>query len=122
MVIKSFDGNYYHMYENENSIKFSNRAFQSDDGIDWYSDDFNNIFGLQHLGRLRFTLEFSSTLSICAPMKHMNVPSNYKLIGYKYVKEIEDPVVLCRVRGGYLIVTAWGDEASDEIVVNPVNN
>lgn len=34
----------------------------------------------------------------------------------------EDPIVLCKVKGGYLIVTAWGDEASDPDVVNFNNN
>lgn len=29
-----------------------------------------------------------------------------------------DPVVLKPIKGGYLILTAWGDEASDELVVN----
>jgi len=31
---------------------------------------------------------------------------------------LADPVVLQPVKGGYLIITAWGDEASDELVVN----
>ena len=35
---------------------------------------------------------------------------------------IPDPVVLQPVCGGYLIVCAWGDEASDEIVVNQQMN
>jgi hypothetical protein len=29
-----------------------------------------------------------------------------------------DPIVLCRTKHGYLIITAWGDEANDELVVN----
>jgi len=33
-----------------------------------------------------------------------------------------DPIVLCRINGGYLIITAWGDEANDELVVNAKNN
>jgi hypothetical protein len=33
-----------------------------------------------------------------------------------------DPVVLCPVDGGYLIIAAWGQEASDENVVNEKNN
>ncbi|MBK8366268.1 MAG: hypothetical protein IPL10_02335 [Bacteroidetes bacterium] len=37
-------------------------------------------------------------------------------------KVIPDPVVLQPVHYGFLIVTAWGDEASDDIVVNPKNN
>ena len=28
-----------------------------------------------------------------------------------------DPIILHKVPGGYLIVTAWGDEANDELVV-----
>lgn len=33
-----------------------------------------------------------------------------------------DPIVTVQVKGGYLIVTAWGEEASDPDVINPVNN
>lgn len=33
-----------------------------------------------------------------------------------------DPIVLARVQDGYLIVTAWGDEASDPDVINPKMN
>lgn len=29
-----------------------------------------------------------------------------------------DPIVLCKVEGGYLILTAWGDESNDELVAN----
>ena len=29
-----------------------------------------------------------------------------------------DPIVLFKVNGGYLIVTAWGDEANHDFVVN----
>lgn len=29
-----------------------------------------------------------------------------------------DPIVLMKVKGGYLIITAWGDEANDELVFN----
>lgn len=35
---------------------------------------------------------------------------------------VKDPVVLQPVKWGYLIVTAWGDEASDESVVNEKMN
>lgn len=38
------------------------------------------------------------------------------------IKVIPDPVVLQPVHYGFLILTAWGDEASDEIVVNPKAN
>lgn len=36
--------------------------------------------------------------------------------------EIKDPIVLQPVAKGYLIITAWGFEAEDEDVVNPVKN
>lgn len=62
-----------------------------------------------------------SGLRICAPLKDMEVKSNQKVVGYK-IQDIPDPVVLQPVRGGYLIVCAWGDEASDEIVVNQQMN
>jgi len=44
--------------------------------------------------------------------------------GYKLERKIEipDPVVLQPVKGGYLILTAWGDEASDPLVMNEINN
>lgn len=34
----------------------------------------------------------------------------------------QDPIVLAKVKGGYLVVTAWGNEASDNEVINPVYN
>lgn len=33
-----------------------------------------------------------------------------------------DPIVLCRTKHGYLIITAWGDEANDELVLNETLN
>lgn len=60
-------------------------------------------------------------LKICAPLKDMEIPSGKQVNGYK-IQDIPDPVVLQPVNGGYLIVAAWGDEASDEIVVNQIHN
>ncbi len=57
------------------------------------------------------------SFSICAPIKDMDT-TNMHLNGYKLEKHVPDPVVLQPVKGGYLIVTAWGDEQSDPIVVN----
>lgn len=60
------------------------------------------------------------SFKICAPEKDMEMyggkKTSYNTISYP------DPVVLQPVKGGYLIVTAWGDEASDEIVLNPKEN
>lgn len=61
-------------------------------------------------------------LQIVAPRHEMGKSS-------KSAKPIVDPIVLCEVRHpseiencGFIIVTAWGDEASDEIIVNEKSN
>lgn len=58
---------------------------------------------------------------ICAPLKDMDIKATQRVIGNE-IKDIPDPVVLQPVKGGYLIVCAWGDESSDEIVVNETMN
>ncbi len=61
---------------------------------------------------------------ICAPVKDMDLTGLELVEGYKLQRKIEipDPVVLQPVRGGYLIVASWGDEASDPLVVNANHN
>jgi len=61
-------------------------------------------------------------LKICAPIADMDTTQMRITDGYKMEVVIPDPVVLQPVKGGYFIVTAWGDEASDEIVVNSIQN
>ncbi len=61
-------------------------------------------------------------LQICAPVKDMDISGLELKDGYKLIKHVPDPVVLQPVKGGYLILTAWGDEASDENVVNQKMN
>lgn len=61
-------------------------------------------------------------LQIAGPAKDFNMNSK-DLVDYQLVnKPIADPVILQPVQGGFLIVTAWGDEASDPLVVNQINN
>lgn len=60
-------------------------------------------------------------LEICAPIKDMKI-NGMDLKGYNLVKHIPDPIVTQKVHGGRLIICAWGDEASDEIVVNQTMN
>lgn len=60
-------------------------------------------------------------LFICAPEKEMGIEGLTKKGVFAFlIKErvIEDPVVLKPCKGGFLIVAAWGPEASDEDVVN----
>lgn len=64
-------------------------------------------------------------LMICAPLKDMKVDEDkYERIKNLITRKLEapDPIVLKPIIGGYLIVTAWGDEASDPDVINPINN
>lgn len=61
-------------------------------------------------------------LQICAPVKDMDITNLTLKDGYKLERHVPDPVVLQPVKGGYLIITAWGDEASDPLVVNETNN
>jgi hypothetical protein len=60
-----------------------------------------------------------AAFKICAPKKDFNTA------GYE-VKDghilVYDPVVLQPVKEGFLIVTAWGAEASDELVINHNQN
>lgn len=66
------------------------------------------------------TYQGAKTLQICAPEKDMDT-SGMTVVNRKLI-HVPDPVVLQPVKGGYLIVAAWGDEASDPIVVNQINN
>lgn len=62
---------------------------------------------------------------ICAPPKDLNLKGLKKVGAYMSSftsKTYPDPVVLDRVVGGAIIGGAWGDEASDEMVVNHANN
>lgn len=73
--------------------------------------------------------DFTETLcplEIAAPLKDFDT-KGMEIKGHKLSKiEIPDPVVLKPVAykntKHYLIVTAWGQEASDELVINPVHN
>lgn len=58
---------------------------------------------------------------ICAPQKEMKVSGNEYVDSKtrKIMQHIPDPIILQPVsRGGFLIVTAWGEEASDPLIAN----
>lgn len=62
----------------------------------------------------------SYKLRICAPVKDMVVYSTDHVVDRVIVP---DPVVLYPIeKGCWLIVTAWGDEASDPLVINEKMN
>lgn len=64
-------------------------------------------------------------MKIAAPIKDMGT-EGYKTKGRILEREVPDPVVLVPITKNnlqfYCIVTAWGDEASDENVINEINN
>lgn len=68
-----------------------------------------------------YVLETNNT-RICAPLKDMKT-EGYSLSGRVFSKHVPDPVILSYIKhsngtSGYIIVTAWGDEASDPLVLN----
>lgn len=67
-----------------------------------------------------------AAFEIVAPLSDFNL-KGYEVKDFKVSKiEIPDPIVLQPVcfeqKKYYLVVTAWGDEASDPSVVNEINN
>lgn len=58
------------------------------------------------------------SFKICAPKTEFKTSGMIVTDGYI----LKDPIVLQPVKGGYLIISKWGLEASDEIVVNEVEN
>ena len=52
--------------------------------------------------------------------------SDARILGMPELEPIHqvelDPIVLCEVNGGYIVVTAWGDEANDELLFDQKQN
>jgi len=98
-------------------------------------DDFEKFKNERHSESHRLISAYSSRFSenhskcpleICAPIKDFNT-DNMEVKNFKLSKiEIPDPVVLQPVffkgKKHYLIVTAWGIEAEDELVKNSNHN
>lgn len=66
-----------------------------------------------------------TAFTICAPKADMeSVSWVSKLLpnGIVFTHVNPDPIVLYPVEHGAIIVTAWGDEASDPLVINELNN
>lgn len=60
---------------------------------------------------------------ICAPQNDFIIDERDRVVNREILTE--DPIVLFRPiysPTSFVIVTAWGDEASDELVVNEINN
>ena len=62
---------------------------------------------------------------IAAPKKDMDTSLMSEIKGHFFPSKAivaPDPVVLQPVEGGFLVVAAWGEEASDPMVTNSINN
>lgn len=90
-----------------------------------------NMLLNNHLGMLRWSAILDKDynpmeemidgqdLLIIAPEEKIDT---YGLVKHGHKLMINDPIVLQPVQGGYLIVSSWGLEAGDPLVINPINN
>lgn len=116
------DGSYSHVRKRGTKGGYGERAFQmngrySDRNTAIYGDDARDLFELADYGNVSGAVVVPVQLGIAAPIADMDV--NNTQIKDRTISEIityPDPVVLSPVMGGYIIVTAWGDEAEDPIV------
>lgn len=114
-------GSYMHIFKRGDSDNYK-YAFQADaynSNGGFYSADKSNLFGLAHLGNIRF--DVLEGLLICAPLKDMDT-QGMKVENHRLIKEIPDPVVIYPVKGGGIILAAWGPEQSDPLVINETMN
>lgn len=63
--------------------------------------------------------EHTPIFKIMAPENQFHITNSMRKVGREI---IDDPIVLLPVTEGYIVITAWGDEASDPIIVNEGNN
>lgn len=63
--------------------------------------------------------EHTPFFKIMAPESQFYITSGMRKVGREI---IDDPIVLLPVPEGYIVVTAWGDEASDPVIINEGNN
>ena len=64
-------------------------------------------------------------LFIAAPKSHFDLKGlKKKGLGFFNftVTEVKDPIVFRYVKGGIQVLSKWGLEANDEMLVNPINN
>jgi len=88
-----------------------------------YNGNYNHY--VYHLKGGEITKLSKEGLFICAPPSHFNT-KDLKKNGLGFFEfttiEIQDPIVFRYVRGGIQVITKWGLEASDEALINPINN
>ena len=98
----------------------TSKSFKKEQGLKNNPDWYRQAMSMRRMGYREINMK--CPLEIAAPLKDFNM-TNAEVKGFKISKiEIPDPIVLKPVifnnQKHYLIVTAWGLEASDELVVN----
>ncbi len=89
------------------------------EGKDYYCGEYSsipNIFDQRPWSTIISSNERS--FKIVAPPSMMNM-QNKRVVDNHLVDEVKDPIVLCPVKEGYLVVALWGDEAKIEDLQNP---
>lgn len=115
--LKEQDYSFAFQYASHSDIRTEQEArfFIKRNGYSWGPEMYTPS---NEQGRFLRVFKRKEPLQICAPLKDMDLTGRVVKEGYRVEKDIPDPVVLQPVRGGYLILTAWGPEASDPDVVN----
>jgi len=91
--------------------------------IDAIAKNDNNLADYYASSMMNDYIYKDTDMLIAAPKKDFNITEKHEIKNFRLsLKPVPDPVVLAPVIGGYLIVTAWGDEASDPLVRNEINN
>ena len=108
-AIKTIENGSYFYFAGKSISSDKNRVKNS------ITQMYNNLWGYVK------AQPFNKELKICAPLKDMEIPKGKEVRGYK-IQDIPDPVVLQPVKGGYLILAAWGNESEDPIVINEQMN
>lgn len=125
------------LYGHDKSAKLIHKILGTDvipaDHPQFYWQGTGRLYGVMALSKLKTSnLAYvekyeliKAERSICAPKKDFDLTGLTK-IGALFMSittvHVPDPVVLQPVKGGFLILAAWGDEASDELVMNPKHN
>lgn len=116
---RSFMPSYYDLYGDRSLINCFDaiRAQESGDPIQYYKD----LEKKKRQDKLAYERELlpGEDLLIIAPVKKLDTRDRLVKDGVLINK---DPIVLQPVVLGYLIVSSWGLEASDPLVVNSINN
>lgn len=68
-------------------------------------------------------VKFRTNLMIAAPVKEMAIESNEQVVNGDIVAiPTLDPIVCLEVKGGYIVLAAWGEEGQDPKVFNAESN